>query len=253
MTDEFVSLKVMIVSEAAADRELIRRGVGGASLPVIISEVATAGDERTALKSLASDTFDVVLFDEGLPASDKQTLMAAIRGEASQPLAVVIGAAQGPQALDVDGALPKPLEQQRVSELIGECIAVRLPKRVLIVDDSAAVRQVIQKVLKASRFRITAEKADGHAAACKQVTQQAYDVVILDCHMAGKDGFDTLEALLQIRPDAKILMTTERQDHTFADRARREGAAEFLYKPFFARDVDAAFSRLLRLGRLRWS
>ncbi len=253
MTDEFVSLKVMVVSEAAADRELIRRGVGGASLPVIISEVATAGDERTALKSLASDTFDVVLFDEGLPASDKQTLIAAIRGEASRPLAVVIGAAQGPQALDVDGALPKPLEQQRVSELIGECIAARLPKRVLIVDDSAAVRQVIQKVLKASRFRITAEEADGHAAACSYVTQRAYDVVILDCHMAGKDGFDTLEALLQIRPDAKILMTTERQDHTFADRARREGAADFLYKPFFARDVDAAFSRLLRLGRLRWS
>jgi DNA-binding NarL/FixJ family response regulator len=76
-------------------------------------------------------------------------------------------------------------------------------------------------------------------------------VVILDCHMAGKDGFDTLEALLQIRPDAKILMTTERQDHTFADRARRECAAEFLYKPFFTRDIDAAFGRLLRFGHLR--
>ena len=172
-----------------------------------------------------------MLFDDRMPASDKQALLAAIRGEASQPLAVVIGAAAG---LDVDGTLAKPLEQQRVSELIDECIAARLPKRVLIVDDTAAVRQVIQKVLKASRFRITAEEADGHAAACSRVTRQAFDVVILDCHMSGKDGFDTLEALLRIRPDAKILMTTERQDHTFADRARREGAAEFLYKPFFA-------------------
>jgi two-component system chemotaxis response regulator CheY len=255
MTDEFVSLKVMVVSEAAADRELIRRGVGGASLPVMISEIVTVGDESAAIKGLAEDSFDVVLFDEGLPAPDKQALIAAIRGEASRPLAVVIGEAQG---LDVDGALPKPLEQQDVSELIRECIAARLPKRVLIVDDSAAVRQVIQKVLKASRFRITAEEADDHAAACSRVTRQAYDVVILDCHMAGKDmtgkdGFDTLEALLRIRPDAKILMTTEQQDHTFADRARREGAAELLYKPFFARDIDAAFSRLLRLGHLRWS
>jgi CheY-like chemotaxis protein len=250
MTDDFVSLKVMVVSETAADRELIRRGVAGASIPVMISEVVAAGGEPAALKSLASDTFDLVLFDDWMPAPDKQVLLAAIRGEASQPLAVVIGAAAG---LDVDGTLAKPLEQQRVSELIDECIAARLPKRVLIVDDTAAVRQVIQKVLKASRFRITAEEADGHAAACSRVTQQAFDVVILDCHMAGKDGFDTLEALLQIRPDAKILMTTERQDHTFADRARREGAAEFLYKPFFARDVDAAFSRLFRLGHLRRS
>jgi two-component system chemotaxis response regulator CheY len=248
MSDEFVSLKVMIVAEAAADRELIRRGVGGASLPVTISEAVTAGGESAALESLASDAFDVVLFDASLPASDKKALIAAIRGEASRPLAVVLGEAQG---LDVDGALSKPLEQQRVSELIGECIAARLPKRVLIVDDSAAVRQVIQKVLKASRFRVAAEEADGHAAACSHVTQQAYDAVILDCHMAGKDGFDTLEELLRIRPDAKVLMTTERQDYTLADRARREGAAEFLYKPFFARDVDAAFSRLFRLGYLR--
>ncbi|MBX9841046.1 MAG: response regulator [Xanthobacteraceae bacterium] len=250
MTDDFVSLKAMIVSEAAADRELIRRGAAGASLPVIISEVVTTGGESAALRNLASETFDVVLFDDGLASSDKEVLLAAVRGEASRPLAVVIGEAAG---LDVDGALAKPLAQQHVAELIGECIATRLPKRVLIVDDSAAVRQVIQKVLKASHFPIAAEEADGHAAACSHVTQQAYDVVILDCHMAGKDGFDTLEALLQIRPDAKILMTTERQDHTFADRARREGAAEFLYKPFFARDIDAAFSRLLRFAHLRWS
>ena len=255
MTDDFVSLKVMIVSEAAADRELVHRAVADASIPVMISEIIAVGDEPAALKSLADDSFDVVLFDEGLPAPDRAALMAAIRGKASRPLAVAIGAAREAQAvrsLDVDGALARPLEQQSVSELIGECIAARLPKRVLIVDDSAAVRSVVQKVLKASRFCITAEEADGHAAAVSQVRRQAFDVVILDCHMAGKDGFDTLEALLRIRPDAKILMTTERQDHTFAERAHREGAAEFLTKPFFAKDVDASFSRLLRFGYLRW-
>ena len=115
MTDEFVSLKVMIVSETAADRELIRRGVAGASIPVMISEIVAVGGEPAALKSLASDTFDLVLFDDRMPASDKQVLLAAIRGEASQPLVVVIGAAAG---LEVDGTLAKPLEQQRVSELI---------------------------------------------------------------------------------------------------------------------------------------
>src|SRR5262245_53922734 len=133
MTDDFVSLKVMIVSEAAADRELIRRGVAGASLPVMISEVVAVGKEQAAPKSLAQDRFDVVLFDESLPASDKEALVAAIHGEPSRPLAVVIGAAATP---DIDGALPKPLEQQRVSALIDECITARLEKRVLLVDDS---------------------------------------------------------------------------------------------------------------------
>ena len=119
--------------------------------------------------------------------------------------------------------------------------------------DSAAVRSVIQKVLKSSRFRITADEADGHAAAVSQVRRHAFDVVILDCHMSGKDGFETLAELRKIRPDAKILMTTERQDPTLADQARREGAAEFLTKPFFSRDIDTAFSRVFRLGHLRWN
>jgi CheY-like chemotaxis protein len=239
----------MIVSKAAADRELIRRGIGGASIPVMISEVAAVGDESEALKKIAEGSFDVVLFDEGLPASDKQALIAAIRGEPSRPLAVVIGVSAD---VNVDGALGMPLEQQRVAEVIGECISVRLPKRVLIVDDSAAVRKVIQKVLNASRFRIAAEEADSHAAALAQMKRLPFDAVILDCHMGGNDGFETLAELRKIRPDVKVLMTTERQDASLPQRARRAGAAEFLHKPFFARHIDAAFSRLFRLSHLRW-
>jgi two-component system chemotaxis response regulator CheY len=250
MTDEFISLKVMIVSEIAEDRDLIRRSVAGASIPVMISEIAAAGDETAVRKSFAQDTFDVVLFDDRLPASDKETLLSVLRGEVARPLAVAIGAAT---VLDVDGALRKPLDPQNISELIGECIATRLPKRVLIVDDSAAVRSVIQKVLKASRFRIAADEADGNAAAVEQVKQNSFDVIILDCHMSGKDGFETLAELRQIRADAKILMITERQDAALAERARSAGAAEFLYKPFFAKDIDAAFSRLFRLSQLRWN
>jgi FixJ family two-component response regulator len=67
---------------------------------------------------------------------------------------------------------------------------------------------------------------------------------------AGYDGYDTLAELLQIRPDAKILMTTERQDHMLADRARREGAADFLTKPFFDKDVDVAFCRMFGIAQL---
>ena len=36
-------------------------------------------------------------------------------------------------------------------------------------------------------------------------------------------------------------------------RAFAAGAADFLYKPFFAKDIDAAFSRLLGLTHLRWN
>jgi two-component system chemotaxis response regulator CheY len=250
MTDELVSLKAMIVSGVAGDRDLIRRAMAGASIPVIVTEIEAAGDATAALKALAGDTHEAVLFDSAMPGQAMQALVAAIRGEPGRPLAVAIGDASG---LDVDCVLAKPVEQQQAASLIENCIAVRLPKRVLVVDDSAAVRSVIQKVLKASRFRITADEADGHASAVEQVRRGAFDVVILDCHMSGEDGFETLAELRKIRPDARILMITEKQDRAMAERARGEGAADLLYKPFFANDIDTAFNRLFRLAHLRWS
>src|ERR1044071_4899078 len=121
--DDFVSLNVMVVSETAADRELIRRCAASASIPVRVSEIVAAGDAVAALKKPASGAWDVVLFDRGLPASGSQALRDAVRGQASRPLTIAIGEAA---ALDVDGAMAKPLEEQQVSELISACITARL-------------------------------------------------------------------------------------------------------------------------------
>ena len=253
MTDDFISLKVMIVSGDATERELIRRGVSSASIPVNISEVAAAHDEAAACKRLADDAHDVVFFDERMAVSGQQSLLDAIRATPGNPLAILAGEPPNKIVRRLDGVIAKPIDQQRLSQLIGDCVAVRLPKRVLIVDDSAAVRSVITKVLSASRFHLDAEEADGYSAAVKKVKQSAFDVVILDCHMSGKDGFETLAELKTIRHGAKILMIAETRDAGMEDRARGEGAADFLYKPFFAKDIDAAFSRLLGLTNLRWN
>jgi CheY-like chemotaxis protein len=257
MTDDFISLKVMIVSEDATERELIRRGISGASIPVNISEVEAVHSEIAACRRLSGDACDVVLFDGRMPVPAQQALLDTIRETTSNPLAIMIGEAASGLGNDVsgrlDGVIARPIAQQQVSGLIGDCIAVRLPKRVLIVDDSAAVRSVITKVLSASRFWLDADEADGYSAAVNKVKQSAFDVVILDCNMSGKDGFETLAELKTIRHGAKILMITETRDAGMEDRARGEGAADFLYKPFFAKDIDAAFSRLLGLTHLRWN
>jgi two-component system chemotaxis response regulator CheY len=250
MIDEFVSLKMMIVSEDAAERELIRHGVSGACIPIDVSEVQAAHDEVAACGLLAKAAHDVVLFDERIPSDRQHALLEAMRATPSHPLAVLVG--QGDAACRCDALIAKPIDHPQVSAVIGDCVAVRLPKSVLIVDDSAAVRSVIQKVLNGSRFRIHADEADGCAAAVEKFKARRFDVVILDCHMSGKDGFETLAELKNIRSDAKILMTAETRDTSMEKRARDNGAGDFLYKPFFAKDVDAAFSRLLGLKQIRW-
>jgi two-component system chemotaxis response regulator CheY len=224
---------------------------------VQITEADTAQDEAAAVRLLGNDTFDIVLFDGSMRSAAGQAMLKALRAAPGKPLAIHIGtsgaqSAAGPAAaLQADGVVARPIEWQEVSRLIGDCVTARLPKRVLLVDDSAAVRSVIHKVLRASRFRVNTDEADGYAAAVESARKQAYDVVILDCHMAGKDGFETLNELKKIRPNAKFLMITEKGDGAMERRARGEGAGDFLYKPFFAKDIDAAFGRLFGLDRLR--
>jgi CheY-like chemotaxis protein len=137
--------------------------------------------------------------------------------------------------------------------MIGHCVRARLPNRALIVDDSSTVRSVIRKVMQASRYRLNAEEVGTGAAAIACAGQQRADIVFLDCHMPDMDGFDTLKALMGVQPDVKIVMMTGTRDMRFEDRARAEGARDFLYKPFYPKDIDAVLDRLFGLMRPRWN
>jgi CheY-like chemotaxis protein len=111
----------------------------------------------------------------------------------------------------------------------------------------------VHKVLQASRFRHNAEEASEGKAAVERVERQRFDIVFLDCHMPGVDGFATLGQLRRVQPDIKVVMITGTRDMRIEDRARAEGARDFLYKPFFAKDIDAVLNRLFGLMRPRWN
>ena len=66
--------------------------------------------------------------------------------------------------------------------------------------------------------------------------------------MPGLDGFARLVELECVRPDIKVIMITGTREVRIEDRARSEGARDFLYKPFFAKDIDAALNGLLGLA-----
>ena len=114
MTDDFVSLKVMIVSEDAAEREPIRRGVSTASIPVNISEVKAARNEAAACKLLADDAHDVVLFDSRMPATVQRALLDAIRATPGNPLAILVGEPENDVAGRLDGIIARPVELREV-------------------------------------------------------------------------------------------------------------------------------------------
>jgi CheY-like chemotaxis protein len=256
MNADFTSLKMLIVSEAAPERGLVRQAATRASMPVDVSELEALGDATAMGELLARERYDMVFFDSRIPKHVRQELLGAIRAvPGRRPLAVLVGPAMiktrevFTDGLEVDSALAKPIDVQEARDLIDACHRARLPKRVLIVDDSSTVRSVVRKVLQASHFNLETAEAEDGAAAIAAAGKQRFDLVFLDCQMPGIDGFGALGELRRAHPAMKVVMMTGTRDVRIEDRARAGGAEDFLYKPFFSKDIDAALNRLYGLKK----
>jgi CheY-like chemotaxis protein len=134
-----------------------------------------------------------------------------------------------------------------VEAIIDTYRRIAKPAKVLVVDDSMTMRRVIQKVLAGSIFRMDCYEAPDGETALAFSASVCFDVIFLDCNMPGLDGLATLDRLLLRNPDAKVVMISGEHDKNRETRAVRRGAAAFMYKPFYAPDVDAVLHRLFGL------
>jgi CheY-like chemotaxis protein len=253
MKDELFSLRILAISEAAPERESLRQAALRSSVPVEFVEVERAGDSLAGCEALRDAAFDVVFLDSRMPKPERQTVLDAARAAKGNPLVILVGAADMKtreviiDGIAIDGALAKPIEAQEVRDLIDNCVRARLVSTALIVDDSSTVRSVIRKVLQASRFRVDATEVPDGETAIERARTQRFDIVFLDCHMPGVDGFAVLDEFKRVQPDTKVVMITGTRDVRIEDRARASGILDFLYKPFYARDIDAVLNRLFGL------
>src|SRR5687768_7718083 len=93
MNDDFFSLKMLIVSEAAPERELVRQAAARTAVPTDVTELEALGDPTATGELLARENYDVVFFDSRIPRHGRQELLDAIRAAPGHPLAVLIGSA----------------------------------------------------------------------------------------------------------------------------------------------------------------
>jgi two-component system chemotaxis response regulator CheY len=119
--------------------------------------------------------------------------------------------------------------------------------KVLVVDDSQAMRRSIVYALQRVEGVVCLEASDG-AEALKKLSQDAYAAVICDINMPVMDGLKVLSHMRQndeLRDIPFVVITTE---SGVADRARalELGANRYLVKPIQARAVVEAVRDLLR-------
>ena len=107
------------------------------------------------------------------------------------------------------------------------------PIRVMVVDDSAIVRGLITRTLKTEpRIEVTASCSNGQMAVT-QAAKKVVDVIILDIEMPVMDGLAALPKLLEINPQARIIMasTLTQRNAGISMRALALGATDYIAKP----------------------
>jgi DNA-binding NtrC family response regulator len=99
---------------------------------------------------------------------------------------------------------------------------------VLVVDDEAGMRDTLVAILEQTGYQVSAAH-DGDAAT-RAVQEHAFDVVVMDIRMPGRDGVSVLEEMGDPPPQV-ILMTAYAQEDRL-QAAARANAFAILHKPF---------------------
>ena len=118
--------------------------------------------------------------------------------------------------------------------------------RVLVADDHPVVRSGLVGVLTSlGGFDVVAVAADGREAVREAVLHQP-DVALMDICLPDGDGFQVMDYLHALTVTARlpVIFISASSLPGIAERLREFGGAEFLQKPFEAKDLEAAIGRV---------
>ena len=118
------------------------------------------------------------------------------------------------------------------------------PAHILVVDDDARLRALLQRFLTEQGFRVsTAENA---AMARGALTDMAFDLLVLDVMMPGETGLELTAALRAQGQEVPILMLTARGAPDDRIAGLEQGVDDYLAKPFDPRELALRIRTILR-------
>ncbi len=120
--------------------------------------------------------------------------------------------------------------------------------RILVVDDEATVRKLLCQRL--SREGYQCEEAGGAAQAMEKLKANPADLVILDIKMPGKSGMELLPEIKASYPDTAVMMATAINDINISIQCMKEGAYDYICKPFNLAEVVLSVDGVLEKKRL---
>jgi two-component system, NtrC family, C4-dicarboxylate transport response regulator DctD len=119
---------------------------------------------------------------------------------------------------------------------------------VIVVDDEAAIREAVQQWLELSGFSV--QSCATAQAALALVDRDYPGIIISDVRMPGTDGLQLLDSVLEHDRDLPVILITGHGDVPMAVQALRQGAYDFIEKPFTPERLLDSVRRALDKRRL---
>ncbi len=121
-------------------------------------------------------------------------------------------------------------------------------ERILIVDDEEAIRRLLHQKLSSEGYQC--QKAGNADQALDELKSSPIALVILDIKMPGKSGIELLPEIKANHPDTAVIMATATTDTSTAIQCMKEGAYDYITKPFNLDEVVLSVDRALEKRRL---
>jgi DNA-binding NtrC family response regulator len=119
---------------------------------------------------------------------------------------------------------------------------------ILIIDDKDSMRQMLSKTLESEGYEVEMAK-DGEGG-LEKAKEKKYDLILADLKLPKMDGLEVLSSLKNLDPEVAVIMMTAYGTIESAVEAMKQGAFDFLAKPFDTDHLNVLIKRALENRRL---
>lgn len=117
-------------------------------------------------------------------------------------------------------------------------------RKVLITDDTAFMRMTLRNILEKNGYEVVGDAEDGQVAVDKYMELRP-DLVTMDITMPRMDGITAIKKIMEVDPQAKIVVCSAMGQKALVIEALNAGARDFIVKPFQAERIINAIQKVM--------
>src|SRR3984893_18504786 len=209
------NISMLVADDSHVVQQIFIDAARASKLPLRIS---STDNGRDCLTLLSGGNIDLALIDVHMPelsgieafwAARKQGIRTFVTVMSNPPS---IEAVEMARKLNAYEFLFKPFAVSDVLAIMKTYSRITSPIKVLIVDDSSTVRQIVQKVVRGSIFNCEITEAGDGETALALCRNSEFDVAFLDCNMPGLSGLKPMTRIRECHVSLELVIISAERD-----------------------------------------